>query len=103
MYEHDEADHAERHSAPRRAFLKAVAATSGVASGWALVGSRSVRAQGIAPPVGTGEPGRRYLIRGGAVLSLDTTVGDFTQADVLVEGKKIVAVGPSLDAGGATA
>ncbi|WP_158894104.1 amidohydrolase family protein [Amycolatopsis anabasis] len=40
----------------------------------------------------------RYLIRGGAVLSMDPAVGDFPAADVLVEGRKIVAVGPDLDA-----
>jgi 5-methylthioadenosine/S-adenosylhomocysteine deaminase len=34
-------------------------------------------------------------------MSMDPKVGDFPQADVLVEGKKIVAVGPSLHAGGA--
>jgi cytosine/adenosine deaminase-related metal-dependent hydrolase len=34
-------------------------------------------------------------------MSLDPQVGDFAQADVLVEGKKILAVGPNLQAGGA--
>ena len=34
-------------------------------------------------------------------MSMDPTVGDFAQADVLVEGKKIVAVGRNLHAGGA--
>ena len=34
-------------------------------------------------------------------MSMDPKVGDFAQADVLVEGKKIVAVGPNLHAGGA--
>ena len=34
-------------------------------------------------------------------MSLDPRVGDFPQADVLVEGKKILAVGPNLRAGGA--
>ena len=34
-------------------------------------------------------------------MSMDPKVGDFAQADVLVEGKKIVAVGPHLHAGGA--
>ena len=29
-------------------------------------------------------------------MSMDPQVGDFAQADVLVEGKKILAVGPSL-------
>ena len=52
-------------------------------------------------PADTGKAGRRYVIRGGAVLSMDAAVGDFAQADVLVEGKKIVAVGPKLEAGGA--
>jgi 5-methylthioadenosine/S-adenosylhomocysteine deaminase len=34
-------------------------------------------------------------------MSMDRTVGDFPQGDVLVEGKKIVAVGRNLHAGGA--
>ena len=45
---------------------------------------------------GSGGPGRRYVIRGGSVMSMDPKVGDFPQADVLVEGKKILAVGPNL-------
>src|SRR5262249_56918440 len=53
------------------------------------------------PPIGSGRRGRRYVIRGGSVMSLDPKVGDFPRADVLVEGKKILAVGPNLHAGGA--
>jgi 5-methylthioadenosine/S-adenosylhomocysteine deaminase len=34
-------------------------------------------------------------------MSLDPQIGDFAQADVLVEGRKIHAVGPNLHAGGA--
>ena len=45
-------------------------------------------------PARAGRPGRRYVIRGGHVMSMDPQVGDFVEADVLVEGKKIVAVGP---------
>ncbi|MFL5349322.1 MAG: amidohydrolase family protein [Hyalangium sp.] len=52
-------------------------------------------------PVDTGAPHRRYLLKGGAVLSMDPNVGDFAQGDVLIEGKKIVAVGPNLQASGA--
>ncbi len=52
-------------------------------------------------PVETGASHRRYLIKGGAVLSMDPSVGDFAQGDVLIEGKKIVAVGPRLHAPGA--
>ena len=36
-----------------------------------------------------GDPARRLLLKGGAVLSLDPQVGDFERGDVLIEGKKI--------------
>jgi cytosine/adenosine deaminase-related metal-dependent hydrolase len=49
-------------------------------------------------PRDSGTPGRRYLLKGGAVLSMDPNVGDFPRADVLIEGKKILALGPNLDA-----
>ncbi len=41
-------------------------------------------------------PSGRKLIQGGTVLSLDPGIGDFTAGDVLIEGGKIVAVGPEL-------
>lgn len=53
-------------------------------------------------PEGTGQAGRKVLIRGGHVLSMDPAVGDFVTADVMVSGSRIEAVGPSLDAGDAT-
>ncbi|HEX6577493.1 MAG TPA: hypothetical protein VF082_03925, partial [Jiangellaceae bacterium] len=40
----------------------------------------------------------RMLLRGGHVLSMDPEVGDLPQGDVLIEGDKIAAVGPALDA-----
>ena len=46
----------------------------------------------------SGGHGDRILLKGGIVLSLDAAVGDFAQADVLVEGKKILAVGPDVGA-----
>ena len=42
------------------------------------------------------DPNRRILLQGGIVFSLDPTVGDFEKADILIEGKKIAAVGPNL-------
>jgi len=51
-------------------------------------------------PAGTGGAGRRYLIRGGHVLSMDPAVGDFAGGDVLVNGKTIEAVGMNLAADG---
>src|ERR1700730_14982277 len=41
---------------------------------------------------------RRILLRGGVVLSLDPRVGDFEKADVLIDGKLIADVGPSISA-----
>ena len=52
-------------------------------------------------PEDHGRPGRRYVIRGGHVMSMDPAVGDFGVADVLVEGTHIAAVGPDLQARGA--
>lgn len=43
-------------------------------------------------------PTDRKLIRGGTLLSLDPAVGDFASGDVLIEGHRIAAVGPRLDA-----
>lgn len=42
--------------------------------------------------------GGRTLLKGGCVLSLDASVGDWETADVLIEGSKIVAVQPNLKA-----
>jgi len=40
--------------------------------------------------------GRPILLKDGLVLSMDRQVGDFEKGDVLIQGKKIVSVGPSL-------
>ena len=78
-----------------------MAATGIAAAGWGSFGTPAANAQATAAPSGTGDPARRYVIRGGAVLSMDPRVGDFAQAAVLIEGKKIVAVNPKLEAPGA--
>ncbi len=44
-------------------------------------------------------PTDRKLIRGGTVLSLDPEIGDLTAGDVLVDGDRILAVGPDLSNG----
>ena len=38
------------------------------------------------------------MLKGGVVLSFDPNVGDFEKADVLIEGSKIVAVRPNIQA-----
>ena len=96
----------QTHSSSRRDFLKATAATGAgaAATGAAdLFRPRPAAAHG-GPPEDTGRRGRRYIIRGGAVMTMDPSMpnkGEFAQADVLVEGKRIAAVGPNLRAGGA--
>src|SRR5882672_11329967 len=84
----------------RRDFLKTTAA-GGAAAGLGLFAARAAAAQDDDAPEDSGRKGRRYVIRGGHVTSMDPAVGDFVKADVLVEGKKIVAVGPNLNVGGA--
>ncbi len=43
----------------------------------------------------------RILIKGGHVVSMDPEVGDHSPGDVLIEGDRIAAVGPNLEAGDA--
>jgi 5-methylthioadenosine/S-adenosylhomocysteine deaminase len=42
--------------------------------------------------------GDRIVIRGGTVLTMDPSVGDFVTADVLIEGSRVVAVASEIDA-----
>jgi 5-methylthioadenosine/S-adenosylhomocysteine deaminase len=87
---------------PRRGFLKASAA-AGAAGGMALFANAAQADDDRRErePEHSGRHGRRYVIRNGSVMSMDPTVGDFARADVLVEGRKIVAIGPDLRVGGA--
>ena len=84
----------------RRNFLRTAAAGAAV-SAVSLFAAGPAAANEPRAPEDSGKHGRRYVIRGGAVMSMDPAVGDFEQADVLVEGKKIVAVGRSLATGDA--
>jgi 5-methylthioadenosine/S-adenosylhomocysteine deaminase len=106
MCEKRDAGIPQTHSSSRRDFLRATAATgaAAAAAGADLFTPRPAAAHDGDPPEDTGRRGRRYIIRGGAVMTMDPSMpnkGEFAQADVLVEGKKIVAVGPNLKVGGA--
>jgi cytosine/adenosine deaminase-related metal-dependent hydrolase/ribose/xylose/arabinose/galactoside ABC-type transport system permease subunit len=46
-------------------------------------------------------PTDRKIIRGGTILSMDPNVGDLPVGDVLIEGDRIVEVGPTIDVDGA--
>jgi 5-methylthioadenosine/S-adenosylhomocysteine deaminase len=82
----------------RRDFLKA-SMVVGAAAATGFLATRAANAQEM--PSGSGEEGRRILIRGGHVLSMDPDVGDFAEADVLIVGRTIEEIGPNLDAGDA--
>jgi len=88
-----------RGGMPRRRFLKS--STLGVVAG-AIAAAKPLPETALpqreAVPAGSGTAGRRILLKGGIVLSMDRNVGDFENADVLIEGKKIAAVGPNLKA-----
>jgi 5-methylthioadenosine/S-adenosylhomocysteine deaminase len=99
----------QNHFNSRRNFLKGAAATGVAASGLNLFAPRPAAAgDDDDGPQGSGGFGGRYVIRGGAVMTMDPNspgaqdkiVGGFANADVLVEGKKIVAVGPNLGSAG---
>jgi len=82
----------------RRAFLRS---SAGLAAGGAVAQALTERA--FAQPAGNADAGlarvqeqRRILIKGGVVLSLDPRVGDFAQADVLIEDGKIREVRPAI-------
>src|SRR5262249_35481812 len=82
-------------SLSRRQFLCTTAAGAAAAS--AMVAT-VVGPAGAQQPGGPPAAGRPILIKGGCVLTLDRTVGDFEQADVLIEGGKISAVRPNINA-----
>src|SRR5262249_28298528 len=86
----------------RRGFLKS--SVSLVNSGAAVqMLPRSAMAQGAGasqpdPELTRLQGQQRILLKGGVVLTLDRQVGDFAQADVLIENGKIAAVGPNIAA-----
>src|ERR1700722_16501713 len=43
------------------------------------------------------DPKRRILLKSGSIISMDAKIGDLVQGDVLIEGKRIAAIGPDLD------
>ena len=89
----------------RRDFLKSSTGLAAAAAATQMLVPREAFAQGP----GTGNPdaelarvqgARRVLLKGGVVLSLDPQVGDFAQADVLLEDGKIREVRPNIAVSG---
>jgi 5-methylthioadenosine/S-adenosylhomocysteine deaminase len=91
------ADRSGEDASSRREFLRLSAGFVGAAAATPLF-SVSAQAQGDDAELARvlGEP--RILIKGGVVLTLDRQIGDFAQADVLIEDGKIREVRPGLAA-----
>ena len=98
-------DHAASRDDPphasRREFLKTTTAAAVAGAGLLTTSQAEAARPDDVGPVDSGRPGRRYVIRGGHVMTMDPQLGDFAQADVLVDGKTIVDVAPNLDVRGA--
>ena len=91
------ADTREAGAMSRREFL--ASSTAGlVASAAGSAGLSGCASADLAGLSRIGAPGERVLLKGGVVLTMDSRLGDFDQADVLIEGSKIAAVGPNLQA-----
>lgn len=75
----------------RRSFLRKAGAFAAAAP---LLLNTSAFAQAAPLPEGSGKPGRRMLIKGATVLSMDAAIGDFSRADILIVGDKIEQIGP---------
>jgi 5-methylthioadenosine/S-adenosylhomocysteine deaminase len=89
--------------APRRTFLKST--VGGIAAG-------TLAASGLANTALAHDwdsdhrkdwnKGRRILLKGGTILSIDPAIGDFLKGDVLIDGTKISKVDKSISSHGAT-
>lgn len=88
----------------RREFLALTATAAGLAAtSCAQQPSGAGQSPATSPAqdlIGDGSK-RRILLRGGVVLSLDPKVGDFEKADVLIDGKRIAQIAPTIAADGA--
>src|SRR5260221_10871117 len=82
------------HFASRRDFLKGTAATGAAAAGLSLFAARSAVADDGDLPEGTGKLGRRYVIRGGFLMSVGPEGGGLVPGPLLVRGKKNLPLGP---------
>ena len=92
----------DRRENSRRSFLtESVRLVAGVAAAELLPG-RVAAQQNTANAATlerlTNAKERPILLKDGIVFSMDRQVGDFQKADVLIQGKKILAVGPNLSA-----
>src|SRR6476659_2551136 len=80
----------------RRGFLTAGATLAAGAAAAPLL-TVPVRAQGGDPELSRLQSQRRIVLKGGVVLTLDRQVGDFAQADLLIEDGKSREIRPNIE------
>lgn len=103
-HDHDEGErHRTRRGVSRRGFLGSAAGITAASLGFNTLkpsdaeAAHFKRRAGRCPTWGKRD---RVLLKNGIVLTMDPAIGDFEKADVLIEGKKILAVRPNLGASG---
>jgi cytosine/adenosine deaminase-related metal-dependent hydrolase len=87
----------------RRGLIKASAAVAAGAAAIQAAPREAAAADAGAVHPASANPKGRILLKGGTIISMDAKVGDIAKGDLLIEGKKIVAVGGTLDVAGAQA
>ena len=92
-------------SMPRRTFLKAaiLAGTARFFSTQTKVAGGSTTTAGNDGTLNrlTGrntDLNHHILLKGGTIITMDPVIGDFAKGDLLIQGKKIIAVGPNVKA-----
>ena len=82
--------------------LPQFAAAPASGSGWAPATagtSKATRGESASPmPEGVGAKGRKTLIKGGTILSMDERIGNHAVGDVLIDGSTIAEVASSIQA-----
>jgi 5-methylthioadenosine/S-adenosylhomocysteine deaminase len=82
----------------RRALKVGAAVAAGAAAGGRLSDSAAAENPLRFERQPAVDSNRRILLKGGTIISMDPKVGDLVQGDVLIEGRKIAAIAPALNA-----
>ena len=82
----------------RRRVVQMGAALASAPAAFAQSRSREGAEAGLAPI--NADPNRRILLKGGTIVSMDASVGDFVEGDILIQGKEIAAVGANVKISG---
>ena len=82
----------------RRNLIRIGAAAASAPALAAQSRGRDAAEAGLTPP--DSNPNRRTLLKGGTIVSMDPAVGDLVEGDILIEGRKISAIGANLRVSG---